>query len=137
MSYTLTLAAAAVVLIGWGVFVFAFASRGGSTLYDPDNYDSTLCAPSRRANITASQPQAQRRTLGPPAGWREPGAIVPTPAAVQVDDDGEDGDELDDWGDEPWHVVEDWPKRQAATVEPVPLVVNRMAARFASLEVRP
>jgi len=34
-----------------------------------------MCAPSRRANITASKPQPQRRVLvqlGPPAGWREP-----------------------------------------------------------------
>ena len=134
MSYTLTLAAAAVLLIGWGVFVFALASRGGNTLYDPDNYDSTLCAPSRRANITASQPQAQRRTLGPPAGWHEPAhvAIVPAPAAVPEWDD-----DLDDWDDEPETelplAVDDWPV--PVVVEPVPVIVIRTAARFAALEI--
>jgi len=42
-----------------------------------------MCAPSRRANITASKPQARRRVmvqLGPPAGWREP-AIAPAAVA--------------------------------------------------------
>ena len=128
------LAIAAVLLIGWGVFIFALASHGGNTLYDPEAYG--ICAPSRRANITASQPQAQRRVLGPPAGWHEPVhvALVPAPAPVEVDD-------LDDWDDQDDElplVVEDWPT--PLTVEHpavVPVVtINRTAARFANLELR-
>ena len=146
MNDTLLLAFASALLMGWGVVVFTLASRGGNTVYDPDDYDSTLCAPSRHADITANtaQPAAAPRRivaeLAPPAGWRDVGhvAILPAAAAVQYDawDEDEDPDELDAWGDEPWLVVEDWPKQQAAQPEPVPLVVNRTAARFASLEVR-
>ena len=48
-----------------------------------------MCAPSRRANITASKPQPQRRVmvqLGPPAGWREPQA---QPVCALVVEDAE------------------------------------------------
>jgi len=50
---------------------------------------TTPCAPSRRANITASKPQPQRRVLvqlGPPAGWREPQA---QPVCALVVEDAE------------------------------------------------
>jgi len=99
---------------------------------------TTPCAPSRRANITASQPQTQRRivyerTLGPPAGWhepqpvtvapkrkRQPAPVVAPPVAVP---------------DFAPIAVEDWPTRQTVEqLEPSLVTVNRTAARFAALE---
>lgn len=132
MGDTMLLAAAAVLLVGWGVFIFTLASRG-DTLHGADY---GLCAPARYDSYTGQPAAAPRRIiaeLAPPAAWRDVPAlvtIVPAPATVE-----DDPDELDEWGDEPWLVTEDWPKRQAAQTEPVPLVVGRTAARFGSLEI--
>ena len=108
--------------------------------------ETTPCTPTRRANITASVPQAQRRVLGPPAGWHEPQHVAIVPAPARYDDD--ELDYIEEWdGDELKPdpvpvvvpvvvvpdpapiVVEDWPTRQ-------PVVVNWTAARFGSLEIR-
>ena len=136
MNDIMWMAAGSTVLLFWGVVIFSLVGRV-NTGAAYDDYDSTLCAPSRRANITASVPQAQRRVLGPPAGWREPEhvAIVPAPAAVEVDD----LDDIEDWDgddDELPLAVEDWPTPRTVVVEPelVP-VVNWTAARFAALEL--
>lgn len=152
---------AAALLVGWGVLIFALAANGGNTLYNPDAYG--VCAPSRHATITANAEQPVRyilAELAPPAGWKEPVAIVPAPAVARVGDWSDW--EQDNWDDdEPAGVPEsalialltgqpepapvavpNWPKlkpvEQPAVVEPepVPLVVNRTAARFAALEVR-
>ena len=138
MGNIMLLAAAAVLLVGWGVLIFTLASRG-DTLHGADY---GMCAPARYDSYTAAPPPAPRRIvaeLAPPAGWREGElvAILAEPARVEYagGDDGEDGDELDGWGDEPWLVAEDWPQQQVAAVEPVPMIVNRTAARFASLEL--
>jgi hypothetical protein len=139
------MAAGSTVLLVWGVVIFSLVSRlNEGAAYD--DYDSTLCAPSRRANITASVPQAQRRVLGPPAGWHEPQHVAIVPAPARYDDD--ELDYIEEWdGDELKPdpvpvvvpvvvvpdpapiVVEDWPTRQ-------PVVVNWTAARFGSLEIR-
>jgi hypothetical protein len=131
MNEITLLATGAAVLLGWGILIFAIASRQRTNIYGDDDYDSTLCAPSRRANITASVPHSQRRVLGPPAGWHEPVHVAIVPAPVEVDD-------LDDWddGDELPLVVEDWPTPVVVAPAPVPVVANRTAARFANLELR-
>ncbi len=143
MDGTLALAAAAVLLVGWGVFIFALASRGGNTLYDGDAYG--VCAPRRYDSLTGQPAYAPRHIieeLAPPAGWREVThvALNPAPAAAQYDED-EDAD-----GDAPIGVPESvlialltgQPVEQPAVVEPEPLtmVVNATVARFAFLEVR-
>lgn len=134
MNDTLLLLAAGLLLGGWGVFIFTLASRG-DTLHG-DTYG--MCAPARYDAYTAQPAATPRRIiaeLAPPAGWRDvvPVAAVPAPAAAQYDDfdgwDENDGDELP-------LIVEDWPKLQAAQTEPLPIVVNWTAARFANLEVR-
>lgn len=142
MSGTLLLATAAVLLVGWGLFIFRLASNGGNTLYDPDDYGS-LCAPRRYEPLTAQPAAAPRRILAelaPPAGWRDV-VHVPAPVAAQVDDFA-DWD-LDDLDPEPLPVAVPTrptrqPVEQPAVVEeePVPVVVGWTAARFASLEVR-
>ena len=141
MGNIMLLAAAAVLLVGWGVFIFTLASRG-DTLHGADY---GMCAPARYDSYTAQPAAAPRRIvaeLAPPAGWRDGEliAILPAPQ-YEAWDDG-DPDELDDWGDdEPEELplaVPSWPVRQPAVVDPapVPVIVNRTAARFASLEVR-
>ena len=142
----LLLSAAAVVAVTWGLVVFRLAGGGTTDAYG-------MCAPARYEPLTARPAEPPRRIvaeLAPPAGWRDVAhvAIGPAPAPAQVDD-WDDDEPLavvvvpdlepfaaDDWGDEPWLVVEDWPKQQAAQTDPVPMIVNRTAARFASLEVR-
>lgn len=135
----LLLASAAVVFVTWGLLVFRLAGGGTTDAYG-------MCAPARYEPLTARPADAPRRIiaeLAPPAGWRDVHiAVVPAPAAVAYDDP----DELDEWGDEEPEelplAVPSWPTRQPveqpAVVEPdpVPVVVSRTAARFASLEVR-
>ena len=97
MNDTMWMAAGSVVLLFWGVVIFSLVSRlNEGAAYD--DYDSTLCAPSRRANITASVPQAQRRVLGPPAGWHEPQHVAIVPAPARYDDD--ELDYIDEWDDD-------------------------------------
>lgn len=53
-------------------------------------------------------------------------------------DDINNLDELDDWRDDPEELplaVPNWPTRQTVEPDPVPVVVNRTAARFAALEL--
>jgi len=139
------MAAGSTVLLVWGVVIFSLVSRlNEGAAYD--DYDSTLCAPSRRANITASVPQAQRRMVEPvpppytfdtrprlvpaqthvsitpaPAPQRPRRAVpevVPMAAPVVVP-----------------VAVPDWPTPQ--TVEqPAQVTVNRTAARFGALEIK-
>lgn len=119
----------------------------------------TPCTPTRRANITASQPQTQRERLAVLLGRidadytatlplpavattrqprRQPAAdyAVPRPADVDAIRANSRTYRLDELAapEEPPIAVDDWPLPQTVETEPVPAVVNRTAARFAALE---
>jgi hypothetical protein len=93
---------------------------------------TTPCAPSRRANITASQPQPRRRMVQPvppPFTFDTRPRLVPAvpPPAVVVPMAVPDLAPI---------AVENWPIRQTVEQpEAVPVAFNRTAARFAALEL--
>ena len=93
---------------------------------------TTPCAPSRRANITASQPQPRRRMVQPvppPFTFDTRPRLVPAvpPPAVVVPMAVPDLAPI---------AVENWPIRQTVEQpEAVPVAINRTAARFAALEL--
>ncbi len=130
MNDTLLLATAAAILIGWGIMIFALASRD-CNCGAGDDYGA-LCAP-RRYDAYTAQPAAAPRhilaELAPPAEWRDVMhvALVSAPAAQYDDPDG--GDELP-------LAVTDWPTPAVVEPEAVPVVVNRTAARFGALELK-
>ena len=73
----------AVVFVLLGAVAACFITVAAVGFIRMGSASDGMCAPSRRANITASKPQARRRVmvqLGPPAGWREP-AIAPAAVA--------------------------------------------------------
>lgn len=137
------------LLLAFSAPVAFVVFNAGAALMDEARDGGTPCAPSRRANITASVPQERRRmlserTLGPPAGWHEPAhvAIVPAPATAPTPPAAAPqrtrravpvvvpmaAPEVAPVA------VPDWPTRQ--TVEqPAQVAVNRTAARFGSLEI--
>ncbi len=146
-----------VFLVGSLITFVAFVVAGAVNAVIMDATGVAPCAPSRRAAITASVLQEQRRviyarTLGPPAGWHEPQHVAIVPAPARYDDDDE-LDDIEDWDDDELEpepapavtvpmtapvvapvAVPDWPTRQ--TVEqPEVVTVNRMAARFGALEI--
>ena len=121
--------------------------------------ETAMCTPTRRANITASQPQTQRERLAVLLGRidaeqvatlplpavattqqprRQPAGdyAVPRPADVDAIRANSRTYRLDELAapEELPIAVDDWPLPQTVQAEPVPAVVNRTAARFAALE---
>lgn len=79
----------AVVFVLLGAVAACFITVAAVGFIRMGSASDGMCAPSRRANITASKPQPQRRVLvqlGPPAGWREPQA---QPVCALVVEDAE------------------------------------------------
>ena len=104
----------------------------GALLEEARNDGGTICTPSRRANITASQPQPRRRMVQPvppPFTFDTRPRLVPAvpPPAVVVPMAVPDLAPI---------AVENWPIRQTVEQpEAVPVAINRTAARFAALEL--
>lgn len=121
--------------------------------------ETAMCTPTRRANITASQPQTQRERLAVLLGRidaeqvatlplpavattqqprRQPAGdyAVPRPADVDAIRANSRTYRIDELAvpEELPIAVDDWPMPQTVEAEPVPVVVNRTAARFAALE---
>ena len=141
------------IMAGVGVIVAALCRP----IATADAYG--MCAPTRRANITASQPQTQRERLAVLLGRidadytaalplpavattqqprRQPAGdyAVPRPADVDAIRANSRTYRLDELAapEELPIAVDDWPLPQTVQAEPVPAVVNRTAARFAALE---
>jgi len=141
------------LLVFSGPVALVVCGAVGALLEEARNDGGTICTPSRRANITASQPQPRRRMVQPvpppftfdtrrgrvpaqthvsitpaPAPQRPRRAVpevVPMAAPVVVPMAAPDLAPI---------AVEDWPTRQ--TVEPEVVTVNWTAARFGSLEIK-
>ena len=116
------------MLVFSGPVALVVCGAVGALLEEARNDGGTLCAPSRRANITASVPQARRRRVQPvPPPYtfdtrprRVPAPTIPQQVSVP---------------DLAPIAVDGWPTRQ--TVEqPAQVTVNRTAARFGALEIK-
>jgi hypothetical protein len=94
-----------------------------------------MCAPARYEPLTRNPADH----IAPMERYRAPQQARPLVVPWQMEE--LDEDDLDGWGDEETEampapvVVPDWPRRVVVEPEPVPLIVDHTAARFAALEI--